>query len=53
MYWDFLLRHRDRLAGNMRMKMQLRNLDRLDAVQCAEIQEQARRHRLKMIGDKG
>jgi len=28
LYWDFLRRHRDRFAGNMRMKMQLSNLKR-------------------------
>ena len=27
-YWDFLSRNRERLAGNQRMAMQLRNLDR-------------------------
>jgi deoxyribodipyrimidine photolyase-related protein len=29
LYWDFLIRHRDRLDGNRRMTMQLRNADRL------------------------
>jgi deoxyribodipyrimidine photolyase-related protein len=28
LYWDFLMRHQRRLAGNQRMTMQLRNLDR-------------------------
>jgi deoxyribodipyrimidine photolyase-related protein len=51
MYWDFLGRHRERLEGNMRMKMQVRNLDRLDAAEQRAIAEQARRHRLKMIGE--
>jgi deoxyribodipyrimidine photolyase-related protein len=51
MYWDFLLRHRDRLAGNMRMKMQLRNLDRLSTAQIEGIQSQARRYRLKLRGE--
>ncbi len=29
LYWDFLLRNQDRLQGNQRMTMQLRNLGRL------------------------
>jgi deoxyribodipyrimidine photolyase-related protein len=29
LYWDFLLRHEQRLAGNPRMAMQLKNLTRL------------------------
>ena len=29
LYWDFLARHRDRFAGNPRMQMPLRNLDRM------------------------
>jgi deoxyribodipyrimidine photolyase-related protein len=30
LYWDFLMRHRDRLEGNRRMTFQLKNLSRLD-----------------------
>lgn len=33
LYWDFLQRHRERLAANPRTVMQVRNLDRLDAAQ--------------------
>jgi deoxyribodipyrimidine photolyase-related protein len=31
LYWDFLMRHEERLTGNHRMGFQLRNLRRLDA----------------------
>ncbi len=30
LYWDFMARHRERLAGNRRMRMPLRHLERLD-----------------------
>ena len=30
LYWDFLARHRERLAANPRMVMQIKNLNRLD-----------------------
>ena len=30
LYWDFLSRNRERLEGNHRMRMQYRNLDRID-----------------------
>lgn len=33
LYWDFLLRHGERLRGNARMALQLRNAARLDAAQ--------------------
>jgi deoxyribodipyrimidine photolyase-related protein len=29
-YWDFLIRHRERLRGNRRMAIPLKNVDRLD-----------------------
>ena len=45
LYWDFLLRHRDVLSGNMRMAMQLKNVDRLDAATQSAIAAQAERHR--------
>lgn len=43
LYWEFLLRHEKMLAGNQRMKMQLKNLARLSPAQKNEIQEQAAR----------
>jgi deoxyribodipyrimidine photolyase-related protein len=41
LYWDFLIRHEERLAGNQRMTMQLKNLRRLDAATRAAIRERA------------
>ncbi len=40
-YWDFLLRHREMLAGNERMKWQVRNLNRLTEERKTEIQRHA------------
>jgi deoxyribodipyrimidine photolyase-related protein len=41
LYWDFLLRHKARLAQNQRMALQLRNLARLQPPERALIQQQA------------
>lgn len=41
LYWDFLLRHETLLAQNQRMKMQVRNLERLPAAERAAIRAQA------------
>ena len=41
LYWDFLRRHRETLAGNQRMAFQLKNLDRMSESQLAAIQVQA------------
>jgi len=41
LYWDFLLRHRERLAENPRMSLQVRNLERLSAPELDEIRAQA------------
>lgn len=50
LYWDFLIRHADALAGNPRMRMQLRNLQRLDAEQQAAIRAAADAHRRAVAG---
>jgi deoxyribodipyrimidine photolyase-related protein len=41
LYWDFLDRHEDRLAGNRRMGFQLRNLSRKDEAERDAIRERA------------
>lgn len=43
LYWDFLLRNRERLERVPRMNMQLRNLDRLTDTRRREIRRQADR----------
>jgi len=41
LYWDFLLRHRDRFEPNPRMKMMYANVDRKDDAELDEIQTRA------------
>jgi len=41
LYWDFLLRHRDLLAANPRMGLQVRNLGNLSAERARSIQRRA------------
>ncbi|MAJ60335.1 MAG: hypothetical protein CBC48_10185 [bacterium TMED88] len=41
LYWSFLDQHRDRFAANPRMRMMLRNLDRLDADELEQVRKQA------------
>jgi deoxyribodipyrimidine photolyase-related protein len=41
LYWDFLARQRETLAGNPRMLLQLKNADRLDAGQRGQIRRRA------------
>lgn len=45
LYWDFLIRHKDRLAKNPRMVMQIKNVNRLDAETQDLVTQQAARHR--------
>jgi deoxyribodipyrimidine photolyase-related protein len=42
LYWDFLARHRERLRGNRRMGLQLKNLDRKDDAELTAIRERAK-----------
>jgi deoxyribodipyrimidine photolyase-related protein len=48
LYWDFLLRHEQRLAANPRMVMQLKNLARLSDEERARIRAQAVAHRAEV-----
>ncbi len=41
LYWDFLLRHRTRLAGNRRMGFQFKNLDRKEKSEQLAIKKRA------------
>lgn len=40
LYWDFLRRHRQKLAVNQRMGLQLRNLERKTTAELAAIEQQ-------------
>lgn len=50
LYWDFLMRHEVLLAGNSRMVMQVRNLQRLPDAERAAIRERAQALRLAAQG---
>ena len=41
LYWDFLIRHQERLATNQRMSLQLRNLERLNSGERAAVSRAA------------
>jgi len=41
LYWDFLDRHHDRFANNMRMKFQVKNLERKSQDELREIRLRA------------
>ena len=41
LYWDFMARHHDRFAGNPRMSMTVRTLDRMDPARVAAIRSRA------------
>ena len=45
LYWDFLLRHRDRLANHPRLALQIRNTRRLSPEAAGAIQTSARQVR--------
>ena len=41
LYWDFIARHRDRFAGNTRMAMPVRTMERMDPAKLAALRSQA------------
>jgi deoxyribodipyrimidine photolyase-related protein len=41
LYWDYLIRHKDKLKGNQRMSLSYRNLDRFSTTDKKQIQLQA------------
>ena len=43
LYWDFLLRNREKLAGNVRLAMPYRSLQNMDAARLTQIREDAQR----------
>jgi deoxyribodipyrimidine photolyase-related protein len=50
LYWDFLDRHRDRLRGNRRMALQIRNLERKSTMERTAIRTQADAVRAAVAG---
>jgi deoxyribodipyrimidine photolyase-related protein len=43
LYWDFMARHRERLAGNTRLAMPMRTLERMDPARVRAMRENAAR----------
>jgi deoxyribodipyrimidine photolyase-related protein len=50
LYWDFLMRHEQRLAGNARMALQLKNVARLSALERSEVTQHADAIRAGKVG---
>lgn len=48
LYWDFLIEHEDRFRAHPRMRMQVRNVDRIAEDERTAIREQAQAHRAQM-----
>ncbi len=51
LYWDFMARHRETLANNMRVAMPLRTLERMDPARVAAMRANAARFLGKIGGD--
>ncbi|NNE69945.1 MAG: cryptochrome/photolyase family protein [Rhodothermales bacterium] len=49
LYWDFLIRNRERFAGNHRMGMMLKNVDRMNADTVASITDRAEEVRREIL----
>jgi deoxyribodipyrimidine photolyase-related protein len=50
LYWDFLMRHERRMAGNTRMALQVKNLARLDAAERGAVVARAEAIRRGEVG---
>ena len=50
LYWDFLMRHEERLAGNARMALQVKNVASLSAAERAAIAQRADEIRQGRVG---
>jgi len=50
LYWDFIARHEQRWAGNPRMALPLRGLQRMDPAELAAVRERAARARAQLAG---
>ena len=44
LYWDFLIRNREKLGRNVRLAMPYRNWDRMDPEKQVELREQAAKY---------
>lgn len=51
LYWDFLMRHRERFEGNQRMGFQLRNLDRKSRSEQRAVRKTAKRVKAEMTDE--
>jgi len=50
LYWDFLWRHRQRFARHPRLGAQVKNVERLEADELAEVRRQASQLRRRLVG---
>jgi deoxyribodipyrimidine photolyase-related protein len=50
LYWDFLMRHEKTLARNQRMRLQVRNLERLGSGERRSLQRRAEKVRRVCYG---
>jgi deoxyribodipyrimidine photolyase-related protein len=53
LYWDFLIRHKKKLAKNPRMRLQLRNVDRIDGHDRGGIRRAADEVRNRILEEQG
>lgn len=51
LYWDWMAEHRERFAGNRRLRNQVRMVERFDPDELAEVRAGAQRHRERLSAD--